>query len=294
MMLQAGSKLETHGRSDPGLARKILRFTKIEHTAFSLPLVLAGAWIGTEGRTPPISILLLIIVATAGARIFGMSFNRIFDRRIDALNPRTAIRELPSGILSVNTALMVAFAGLAVYISACATLGGWCLILSPLPLIPLLGYSLLKRFTSLCHFGIGVCLAMAPLGAFVAASGHLGFSPMVIWLSLFVFLWLSGADIIYAIMDIEADRTHHIHSIPARFGRAGALKIAALCHLSAFGCLVAVFSHTNGGPGTGAAMVISTAAMAAMYLPSIPLGFRFFPIATLAGIAAALVPILGY
>ena len=294
MMLQAGSKLETHARSDPGLARKILRFTKIEHTAFSLPLVLAGAWIGTEGLTPPISILLLIVVAAAGARIFGMSFNRIFDRHIDALNPRTAIRELPSGSLSVHTALVVAFGGLAVYLSACAMLGGWCLILSPLPLIPLLGYSLLKRFTPLCHLGIGLCLAMAPLGAFVAASGHLEFSPMVIWFSLFVFLWLSGADIIYAIMDIEADRTHHIHSIPARLGRVGALRIASLCHLSAFVCLAAVFSYTHGGPGARAAMVISTAAMAAMYIPSIPLGLRFFPIATIAGIAAAFVPILGY
>jgi len=294
MMLQAGSKLEIHGRPDPGLTRNILRFTKIEHTAFSLPLVLAGAWIGTEGRTPSISILLLIIVAAAGARIFGMSFNRIFDRHLDALNPRTAIRELPSGSLSVKTALMVAFGGLAVYLAACAVLGGWCLILSPLPLIPLMGYSLLKRFTALCHFGIGVCLAIAPLGAFVAASGHLGFSPMVIWFSFFVFFWLSGADIIYAIMDIEADRTHHIHSIPARFGRVGALKIALLCHLSALGCLVAVYSQTGSGSGVSAAMVISTAAMAAMYIPSIPLGLRFFPIATIAGVAAAFVPILGH
>lgn len=294
MMLQAGSKIETHGRSDPGLARKILRFTKIEHTAFSLPLVLAGAWIGSEGRTPPISILLLIVVAAAGARIFGMSFNRIFDRHIDALNPRTAIRELPSGSLSVNTALVVAFGGLAVYLSACAILGGWCLILFPLPLIPLLGYSLLKRFTPFCHFGIGVCLAMAPLGAFVAASGHLGFPPEVIWFSLFVFFWLSGADIIYAIMDIEADRTYHIHSLPARFGRTGALKIASLCHVSAFGCLVAVYGHTGGGTGATVAMVTATTAMAAMYIPSIPIGLRFFPIATIAGIAAAFVPILGY
>jgi len=293
-MLQAGSKLDVNGRSETGLTRKILRFTKIEHTAFSVPLVLAGAWIGTEGRTPSVGSLLLIIAAAASARIFGMSFNRIFDRHIDARNPRTAARELPSGSLSVKTALMVAFGGLVVYLGACALLGGWCLILSPLPLIPLLGYSLLKRFTALCHFGIGLCLALAPMGAFIAASGHLRFPPEVVWFSFFVFFWLSGADIIYAIMDIEADRTHQIHSIPARFGRIDAIKIAALCHMLAFGCLVAVYRLTSGGPGATGAMVLAATAMATMYIPSIPIGFRFFPIATIAGIAAAFVPILGY
>jgi len=293
-MLQAGSKLDINGRPETGLTRKIFRFTKIEHTAFSVPLVLAGAWIGTEGRTPSVSSLLLIIAAAAGARIFGMSLNRIFDRHIDARNPRTAARELPSGSLSVNTALMVASGGLAVYLAACALLGGWCLILSPLPLVPLMGYSLLKRFTALCHFGIGLCLALAPMGAFVASSGLLGFSPEVLWFSLFVFFWLSGADIIYAIMDIEADRTHQIHSIPARYGRIDALKIAAFCHMLAFGCLVVVYSLISGGPGAMAALVVATTAMATLYIPSIPIGMRFFPIATIAGIAAAFVPILGY
>ena len=280
-------------RSISSLTRHILRFTKIEHTAFSLPLVFAGAWIGTRGQTPPLGVLALILLAAIGARIFGMSFNRIFDRKIDALNPRTAGRELPDGRLTVSTALLVAFSGLLVYLVACAALGGWCLLLSPLPLIPLLGYSLLKRFTPLCHFGIGLCLALAPLGAFVAAAGHPYFNREAIVFALFVFWWLSGSDIIYALMDIESDRRTGIHSLPARRGELGALIVAAVCHLIAFFCAATVYVLTDGGPLSMLFLIISTLAMGCMYLPMIPVGTRFFPISIIAGTAAALIPIFG-
>jgi 4-hydroxybenzoate polyprenyltransferase len=273
--------------------RKILRFTKIEHTAFSLPLVFAGAWIGTRGQTPPPAVLLLVILAAVGARVFGMSFNRIFDRKIDALNPRTAGRELPDGRLTLSTALMVAFSGLLIYLAACAALGGWCLTLSPLPLIPLLGYSLLKRFTALCHFGIGLCLALAPLGAFVAAAGHPNLSPAVVVFALFVFWWLSGSDIIYALMDIESDRQTGVCSLPARLGTTGALWVAGVCHFLAFCCAAAVFYLTDGGPAAALALAVSALAMGAMYLPMIPVSMRFFPVSIIAGAAAAVIPILG-
>jgi len=273
--------------------RKILRFTKIEHTAFSLPLVFAGAWIGTRGQTPPLAVLLLVLLAAVGARVFGMSFNRIFDRKIDALNPRTAGRELPDGRLTVSTALTVAFSGLLIYLAACAALGGWCLTLSPLPLIPLLGYSLLKRFTALCHFGIGLCLALAPLGAFVAAAGHPNFSPAVIVFALFVFWWLSGSDIIYALMDIESDRQTGVCSLPARLGTTGALYVAGVAHFLAFCCATAVFYLTDGGPAAAMALAVSALAMGAMYLPLIPVSKRFFPVSIIAGAAAALIPIFG-
>jgi 4-hydroxybenzoate polyprenyltransferase len=281
----------------PNVQRKsalamLFRFTKIEHTAFSLPLVIAGCWIGAEGRLPSLAVLLLVVVAAAGARIFGMSFNRIFDRALDARNPRTASRELPSGQMSVRMSLVVAFAGLAVYLAACTVLGGWCLILSPVPLIPLLGYSLLKRYTMFCHFGIGLCLALAPIGAYVAATNDIRFSTSILLFGVFVFFWLSGADIIYALLDIQSDLAEGIHSLPAALGPVKALGISAACETAALAALSAVYFLMQGGGASAAALLVSAAAMLAMYLPGIPVPMRFFPISTAAGIAASFVPIL--
>lgn len=270
----------------------ILNFTKIEHTLFSLPLIFTGAWMGAGGRFPSVGILILIVFAALGARIFGMACNRIFDRHIDAKNPRTAGRELPSGKMSVGMAVGVAAAGLGVYLIACALLGSWCLKLAVVPLVPLLGYSLLKRYTPLCHFGIGLCLALAPLGAFIAAAGHLRFSLSVLLFSLFVFCWLSGADIIYAILDIGHDRGHGIHSIPARLGAVGAQKVAAAVHTVALAALVIILLITGGGGAAWFMLGLAAIVFVLMYTPSIPVGTRFFPISTIAGIAGALVPML--
>jgi 4-hydroxybenzoate polyprenyltransferase len=270
----------------------LFRFTKIEHTAFSLPLVVAGCWIGAGGRRPALTVLLLVVTAAVGARIFGMSFNRIFDRALDARNPRTASRELPSGQMSVKMALTVAFAGLALYLAACTGLGGWCLTLSPVPLIPLLGYSLLKRFTIFCHFGIGLCLALAPLGAYVAATDDIRLSASILLFGVFVFFWLSGADIIYALLDIQSDVAEGIHSLPAALGPVKALGISAACEMAACGALAAVYFLMGAGGASAAALALSAAAMLAMYLPGVPVPTRFFPISTAAGIAASCVPIL--
>jgi 4-hydroxybenzoate polyprenyltransferase len=272
--------------------KNVMRFTKVEHTAFSLPLILTGAWMGGGGHWPRVAVLLLIVVAAIGARVFGMSFNRIFDRHIDALNPRTAGRELPRGVMDLPTALAVAVAGLTAYMAACIALGPWCVYLSPVPLIPLLVYSLLKRFTCLCHFGIGICLALAPLGAFVAAAGHPRFSAEVLLFSGFVFFWLSGADMIYAILDIESDRQTGIHSIPARFGATGAQWMAAGVHLCALTCLGVLLLGARAGLLATAAFVVTVALFVAMYLPFVPVSKRFFPISTLAGIAGAIAPLL--
>ncbi len=272
--------------------KKILKFTKVEHTAFSLPLIFTGAWMGGQGHWPPISVLLLIVLASVGARIFGMSFNRIFDRNIDAHNPRTANRELPAGVLDLGTALAVAFAGLAAYLGACIGLGPWCVYLSPLPLIPLLGYSLLKRFTPLCHFGIGLCLALAPLGAYVAAAGHPVFTPGVLIFSGFVFFWLSGADIIYAIMDIDSDRQTGIHSLPAKFGARGALWISAAAHVCALICLTLLIQVLQAGAASHAAFGLTLVFFILMYMPFVPIPQRFFPISTMAGVAGAITPLL--
>ena len=288
-----GRSERSAGRTAQGLFKKMLRFTKIEHTAFSFPLLFTGAWLGAGGRFPQIGIFLLILIAAVGARVFGMAFNRIFDRRLDALNPRTASRELPSGMMTTGDALAVALAGLTVYISACAGLGGWCLKLSPLPLVPLLGYSLLKRFTSLCHFGIGICMAIAPVGAFVAAAQNLRFNSAIILFSLFVFCWMSGSDIIYALLDIESDRKNGIYSLPAKLGPAGAQAVAAAVHLLAVASLVVVLLVTGGGQGAWIFTALGTVAFIMMYLPFIPVQVRFFPISTVASISGAVVPMLG-
>lgn len=270
----------------------ILNFTKIEHTAFSLPLIFTGAWLGAGGRFPAFTVMLLIMLAAVGARIFGMAMNRVLDRHIDLLNPRTADRELPAGKMTLTLAIVIAGCGLLVYLTACGLLGDWCLILSPIPLVPLLGYSLLKRITPFCHFGIGLCLALAPLGAYVAAAGHAHFTPAVILFSGFVFCWLSGADIIYALMDIEIDRKHRIHSLPAWLGANGALKVAAGVHFLAWSLLVTVVWCVGGGMLAWIALAITGLLLAMMYIPAIPVPKRFFPISTLAGIAGALAPMV--
>jgi 4-hydroxybenzoate polyprenyltransferase len=275
------------------MIQKILRFTKIEHTAFSLPLLFAGAFIGADGNFPSVSLLFLIIIAAVGARIFGMALNRIFDRKIDAQNPRTASRELPNRVMSVKAALTIAFTGLGVYVAACIILNGWCLILSWVPLIPLAGYSLLKRFTPLCHFGIGLCLAIAPIGAFVAVTGHLRFTAELFLFAFFVFCWMSGADIIYALLDVESDRKNGIYSLPANQGAYRAQKTAAVVHTLAVICMVIILALTNGGICAWITAITGIIAFILMYIPMIPVMTRFFPISSLAGIAGAMVPILG-
>lgn len=279
--------------SDRSMIGKILRFIKVEHTAFSLPLVYTGAWMGADNQWPGAAVLVLILLAAVGARIFGMSFNRIFDRHIDARNPRTAMRELPAGAMSVGVALAIALGGLLVYLIACALLGPWCLALAPVPLIPLLGYSLLKRYTVFCHFGIGLCLALAPVGAFVAAAGHVNFTLSLVLFSFFVFFWLSGADIIYALLDIESDRLNGIHSLPAALGAKGAQIAAAVVHLVALACMLMLLMKTGAGVYAQAGYAVTVLLFILMYLPSIPVPNRFFPISTLAGVAGAVTPLLG-
>lgn len=271
---------------------KILNFIKIEHTAFSVPLLFTGAWLGGGHQWPGLRVIALIIVAAVGARIFGMSFNRIFDRHIDAQNPRTAARELPSGAMGVRLALNIAFGGLVVYLVACALLNRLCLYLAPVPLIPLLGYSLLKRVTSLCHFGIGLCMALAPLGAFVAVTGTTQLTWEIKLFALFVFFWLSGADIIYALLDMEVDRRTGIHSMPAKLGSSGAQVVAAVSHIIALTSLAVLLYRANAGWPAWSALGLTIVLFIMMYLPTIPIPKRFFPISTLAGVAGAVTPLL--
>jgi 4-hydroxybenzoate polyprenyltransferase len=271
---------------------KVRRFTRIEHTLFSLPLLFAGAWLGTEGRWPHWRTLVLIALVGTGGRTFGMALNRIFDRDLDAKNPRTAGRELPSGKMTLTQAYSVAFAGLALYVLGCALLGPVVLLLAPVPIIPLALYSLLKRFTALCHFGIGVCLALAPLGAFVAVTDSVLFTREVILLAIFTFCWMSGSDMIYAIMDMASDRDHGVRSIPAALGVHGAELVSGLTHLCGVVALVMLWQSMDGVPA-GIALVVALIALGAAHVRQIPVHARFFPISAVAGMAGASVVLLG-
>ena len=277
----------------PGFFGRIARFVKIEHTVLSLPLIFSGAWLGQGGRMPSVRNLVLVALAGAGARTLGMAVNRIADRRLDALNPRTAIRELPRGHISLTQACAVATGGAAAYLLACALLGRVCLVLAPVPLAPLLGYSYLKRFTSLCHFGLGVCLAMGPLGAYVAMSGGLEFSPAVLLLALFTFCWVSAFDIIYALQDATSDVQTGVHSLPVRLGPGRAQVIGAMVHTVALGSIAGVAVVTGGGVLAWLSVTVAGVGLALAYAPFVPLPARFFPLSVLVGVAGALVPFFG-
>jgi len=277
----------------PTLLTSVMNFTKIEHTIFSLPLLFSGAWLGAGRRWPGWGVLVLIALAGVGARCLGMAMNRILDRDLDAKNQRTANRELPTGRISLGGAWAIASAGLGVYLVACWALGPLCLMLSPVPAIPLIAYSLLKRFTNLCHFGIGLCLGLAPLGAFIAASNSLALNHEVILLALFAFCWISGADIVYALMDIDSDRKTGVHSIPVSLGAGGAQVVAAGVHVAAIGCLVSLWLALGGGVLPCAAVAVAALALGTGYVQRIPIGLRFFPIFAIAGVSGSLVPLLG-
>lgn len=208
-------------------------FVKFEHTLFSLPMILAGAFLAWGGL-PNLKLLLLIILAGTGARTAALAINRILDRKIDALNPRTKDRELPSGKLSLAKACAVTIAGLVLYFAAAYKICDLVLYLSPIPLVVFIIYPLMKRFTWLCHFGVGLGLALAPLGGWVAVTCSLHSIYPGVLLALFTLFWVSGFDIIYATMDEAFDREQGIYSIVARFGRGTALYISSLLHQAAF------------------------------------------------------------
>jgi 4-hydroxybenzoate polyprenyltransferase len=276
-----------------GALVRLSNFVKVEHTVFSLPLLFTGAWLGAGRAMPGWRVVGLVFLAGLGARTLGMALNRIFDRDIDAQNARTAGRELPSGRMSLLHAYSVAAAGLAAYLVACAGLGRICLYLAPVPLIPLGLYSLLKRFTSLCHFGIGICLGLAPLGAYVAASGGIEFSREILLIALYAFCWISGFDIIYALQDVEFDKKIGLRSLPAALGVRGS-EIAAAC-VHAVGLLAAVGTWFDSGGGVLAAVALALAAASTMagHLRFISLQARFFPSSAIAGVSGAVIPILG-
>ncbi len=216
-----------------GRVRNYASFVKIEHALFSLPLILAGAWIAAPGGVPWATLLWIALAAT-GARATALALNRLLDRAIDAANPRTRARELPSGRMSAREGWMIALTGTIVYAIAAAALNPLCLALSPIPLAVFALYPLLKRFTPLCHLGVGAALALSPLGGYLAARPDPGAAFREAGpLALFALLWVAGFDIIYATLDREFDRAHGVHSLPAALGSSRALLVSRACHAAA-------------------------------------------------------------
>ncbi len=220
--------------------RNFASFIKFEHTLFSLPLIFAGAFLAWGGL-PETKLLLLIILAGTGARTAALALNRIIDRRIDSLNPRTKGRELPSGRISLINALGITAAGLVLYFVSAYLLCDLVLYLSPVPIAVFIVYPLMKRFTPLCHFGVGLGLALAPLGGWVAVTCSLSGILPAVMLSLFTFFWVSGFDIIYATLDEESDRSTGIYSIVVVYGRDTGLYIAGILHYAAFFCIAFIY-----------------------------------------------------
>jgi len=221
--------------------RKFFAFVKIEHTLFSLPLIYSGVLLGSGGSVPSWDILLLVLAAATGARTIAFALNRIIDRRIDGLNPRTAGRELPSGKMSLTEAIGVLTAGLMLYFGSAYLISSFCLLLSPIPLAVFVLYPTMKRYTPLAHFGVGLGLAMGPLGGWFAVSPSLDNLLAPGLLSFFTLFWVTGFDIIYATLDEEFDRKAALFSFPSRFGRVKALRYSGYLHIVAFVFLVALF-----------------------------------------------------
>ena len=233
---------------------------KIEHTLFALPFAFLGAILGANGL-PSGRQLLWIVVAMVGARSTAMAFNRIADRKIDARNPRTAMRALPAGLLSVGFVWVFTAVSALLLLVAAAMLNRLTLILAPVALASVMLYSLTKRWTQLSHIVLGWCLSIAPTGAWIAVRGEIG-SSIPLLLSLVVLLWTAGFDVLYACQDFEFDRNEGLHSIPAHVGISRALWISRGLHAAAFLTLVTLYIVS----GLGLVALIGVLATGALLL----------------------------
>lgn len=240
---------ETATKRRPGERLRVwAEYLKIEHTLFSAPLVYAGALLAEPPLTPRAA--LLILIAATGARTAALGLNRILDRKLDARNPRTAGRALPSGDLTLRAAAAGAAVAAATYLAAAAAISVRCLLLAPIPLVVFWIYPLLKRWTRWAHFGVGAGLAMGPLGGFFAVSLDFRDPAPILFLALFTLLWSSGFDILYSVLDRDADRAQGLHSLPADAGIRSAYRTAALLHAAAFAALAALYAAALSGAVT--------------------------------------------
>jgi 4-hydroxybenzoate polyprenyltransferase len=215
-----------------------LSFVRFSHSVFALPFALAGALLATRHAPVSWSILGWILVAMVAARSAAMGFNRLVDARFDALNPRTANREIPRGAMSAREATVFVLVASGVFVFAASQLNTLCLILSPVALLIVFWYSLAKRYTSWTQLFLGLAMAVAPVGGWLAVGGRGGWEPWL--LGLAIGLWVGGFDVLYACQDIAFDRNHGLKSVPVRFGVRRSLTISRVMHAVAVVCLMAL------------------------------------------------------
>lgn len=210
--------------------KSYLSLIKFSHTIFALPFAAIGVILAIQdGYAVSWILALKILLCMIFARSAAMAFNRWADERYDRLNPRTSNREIPAGIISKNQALYIVILNSLAFIVTTWTINRICFYLAPVALLTVLGYSFTKRWTVICHLILGLGLALAPIGSYLAVSGKFMLIPLLF--SGLVFYWVSGFDIIYALQDEEFDKANHLYSIPARFGKSKALMISRFLHL---------------------------------------------------------------
>lgn len=226
--------------------KKYSRLVKFEHTLFALPFAMIGFFMALEETESKLSwqLLALVLLCMVFARNAAMGFNRYLDREFDVLNPRTAGREIPAGVIKPNHALFFVIANIALFIATTWFINRLCFYLSPVALFVILFYSYTKRFTVLCHFILSLGLSIAPVGAYLAVAGQFNLVPVL--MGAVVFFWASGFDIIYALQDEDFDKENRLKSIPMYMGKKQALALSALVHLVSAMAVVLVAVLTNG------------------------------------------------
>jgi 4-hydroxybenzoate polyprenyltransferase len=229
---------------------------KFSHTVFAMPFALIGFALAVSKPEFDLSyrLLILVILCMIFARNTAMGFNRVADKKFDSLNPRTNNREIPSGIISARAGAIFVIINAVLFIVTTGFINRLTLFLSPVALLVIIGYSLTKRFTSLCHFVLGLGLSLSPIGAYISVTGKFSLLPVIY--SFIVLTWVSGFDIIYALQDDEFDKSNQLHSIPSVAGRKRAILISILVHIITFVLVLAAGFYVKSGIlfWTGAAL----------------------------------------
>ncbi len=233
-------------------------FVRVSHSVFALPFALAGALLAAQHTAVTWSAVGWILVAMVAARSAAMGFNRLVDARMDALNPRTANREIPRGAMSMREATVFVLISSAAFVAASWQLNTVCLALSPVALAIVFWYSLAKRFTTWTQLFLGLAMAVAPVGGWLAVGGRGGWEPWL--LAAAIGTWVGGFDVLYACQDLDFDRAHGLRSIPVRFGVRTSLAISRFMHVLAVACLLALAFVTP----LGGVYLAGVAAVAAM------------------------------
>ena len=226
--------------------KNYLSLVKFSHTIFAMPFALIGFVLGLRNHFIHQSSVdqiwfkfFLVLVCMVTARSTAMAFNRYLDRHFDKLNPRTAIREIPAGIIKAEKALVFIGINMAIFIIATFFINSICFYLSPVALFVILFYSYTKRFTYLCHLVLGIGLSLAPIGAYLAVTGSFDVLPLLF--SFAVIFWVSGFDIIYALQDIDFDQSQSLYSIPSQWGLKQSLSISRVLHVLSASLVIAAY-----------------------------------------------------